>query len=239
MTDMMHSISFFINRIPLLFIVLNIILLFTSWMLSTYIEVSVVRNPLNIDGVRWMVGNFMQNIGKIPLPSIVFMLMGISVVKESGMLSHLQRRQFLSLKQRRAIFMVVSVTIVYFIAILLVSVTYRGILYDTFGDFTNSPMCKGWILLVFTLLYIQGNIYGYSSGRFVTFLDAIEGHTKILVSAKRYFLTAVCGSMLMCTIEYTGILLLSEYAELLFVVFYFCIYYLTLFLHLKYSPRSI
>ena len=237
--SMKHRIAFYIYRLPVVLIIFTIILLSVSWILSAYMQYPFVRNPLCVDGIRWMIGNAKQNIENIPLSMVVFILMAISVVKESGFLARLFTvKHSFSLKQRRAMYVVLITTVLYVLTIALISMMSRGILYGTFGDFYNSPMYKGWILLLLFLFYIQGNLYGCMSGRFASFMDVAEAHAKLLVNVRHYFLTAICGSIFMCTIEYTRVLSVFDNYEILIAVLHFVIYYVLLLMHVLFqSPQ--
>lgn len=178
------------------------LLLFASWVASIYVE--GVEGLLTPRGIRWMCVNIIPNFASVHLAKMLLGLMAISVLRESGIIATL--RGHISMKQKRALQITgISVLIVLCLFSLLLFLP-KAILLSAFGTFHNSAFSKGLDGLLMCLVILIGNVYGYTSGRFLTMRDFVHGHVSIFSTLANFFVILFFASQLIGCIEFTGIL---------------------------------
>lgn len=194
---------------------LLVLLFVVSWVLSVYVD--GVEGLLTPRGIRWMCSHLLANFATLPLASILMGLMALSVLRESG-LSQVFRRH-LSLKQRRAL-QITGLTLLVVLGLFsLLLLLPRAILLSAFGTLAHSAFSTGSFGLLFCLLMLMGNVYGYTSGRFVTLQDFLHAHVALLAAVAPSFVFLFLGSQLVECLQFTGLLpLLGDEGLQLFVL---------------------
>ena len=179
-----------------------VLLLFVSWVLSIYVD--GVSGLLTARGIRWLCISIVPNFASVHLAKILLGLMAISVLKESRIMSTC--RGHVSLKQKRAL----QITGV---AILLVGCLFslllflpNAVLLSAFGTFHGSAFSKGLDGILMCLVIFVGNVYGYTSGRFITMRDFVQAHVSIFSTVANYFVILFFASQLVGCVDFTGIL---------------------------------
>ena len=213
-----------LSKLPLFYSVASVIVIVVSW-LGAYYGMGV-RSMLCADGIRWFVENFISNIKQSPLVEIIFLLMSLSVVVESGLLKVFSGN--LSPKQRRSIQLTISVCFLYLLLLAILSLPPSSILLSAFGTFSDSSLSKGAFAIVVVWLLLLGNFYGYVSGRFITYDDFILAHCERLKSSLPLVLTIIAASQFIAFVNYTFGELTSNYAFFLSLF----VYYIPVLLHL-------
>lgn len=209
-------------------VALLVVLMFVSWVMSIYID--GVEGLLTSRGIRWMCSNIIANFASVPLAEILLGLMAIGVLHESGLIHAF--RGHTSLKQKRAL----EITGISFVVIVclfsLLLLLPHAVLLSAFGTFSHSPFSKGAYGLAACVVIFIGNIYGYTSGKFVTLHDFLAAHTRLLSSVANYFVLLFLSSQFVCCLQFTGILELIGDNTLLSTVIGNILYYFPLFLYL-------
>ena len=177
-------------------------LLFASLVLSIYVD--GVEGLLTPHGIRWMCSNIVTNFASIPLAQIVLGLMAISVLKDSGILNTM--RGGLSMKQKRALQITGIAVLVIIVLFLLLLFMPDAVLLSAFGTVKNSALSKGFFGLIDCLAILVGNIYGYTSGRFVALRDHVQAHVSIFATFGSCFVLLFLASQLVGCVEFTDIL---------------------------------
>lgn len=178
------------------------VLLLASWVLSVYVD--GVQGLLTTRGIRWLCVNIVPNFATVHLAKILFGLMALSVLHESGIIKTL--RGHISLKQKRALQITgVSVLLILCLFSLLLFLP-DAVLLSAFGTFANSPLSKGMAGLIALLVICVGNIYGYTSGRFTTIHDFVQAHVSIFSTVANYFVMLFLASQFIGCLNFTGIL---------------------------------
>lgn len=219
----------FLIKLPLFYSAITILIIIVSWF-GNYYGLDI-RNILSAEGLRWFVENLIPNITLSPLAEIVFLLMAISVVVESGLLKVFFGN--LSPKQRRALQLTGALFLVYCLSLVVLIFFSSSILLSALGTISGSPLSRGVLGIVGISLLLIGNFYGFVSGRLVTVNDFVQAHCELLRRVSPFFITIVIASQLVAFVGYAfgdGIF----FNRGLFIVI---IYYIPLFLYLVYGDK--
>lgn len=189
-----------------------------------------VCNLVSSDGLRWSVSHIVLNIGMARFQYVVFALIGLGVFVESGLPAVV--RGHWSLKQRRAFVLTVLVVIVCTSLILGMILFRGGPLLSAVGTVAHSSFLEGLPGMLVVLMIIAGNVYGYTSGRFVSLADTIDAHVSLLRAMAPYFLTLVIASELVACIRYVCMVAPSDKVAVPMIVVENILYYFPLLLHL-------
>lgn len=192
-----------------------VLLLFVSWMLSIYVD--GVEGLLTPRGIRWMCSNIVANFASVHLAKMLLGLMAISVLRESGIF--LAFRGHVSLKQKRAL-QITGIAVMVIVGLFsLLLFLPKAILLSAFGTIRHSAFTKGLYGLLMCLGIFIGNIYGYTSGKFVSMRDFIQAHVAIFPIVSNYFVVLFLASQLVGCIEFTGVLsLLGNQEQILYLL---------------------
>lgn len=183
-------------------VVMLIGLLFVSLVLSIYAE--GVEGLLTPRGIRWICSNIVANFASVPLAQIMLGLMAVSVVRESGILGTISGH--MSMKQKRALQITGIAVFILVSLFLLLLLMPDAILLSAFGTVSNSAFTKGSFGLACCMAILVGNVYGYTSGRFVTIRDHVHAHISVFYTIGGYFVLLFLSSQFICCMEFTGIL---------------------------------
>lgn len=188
------------------------IVLISAWVVGAYSD--DVRNLLDADGVRWGLTHILSNYRRLPLSSIILILVTSSIVCESGWLDWVYRsRHPLSLKQLRAYTYTNLLLLVLFIAFMAVLLMPASPFLNSFGGFSHSPISQGWFPFLLLTLILISNLYGYLTGRLATAQDFTFGHTRFLRKYAQAFITLFIVAQIDGMINYTHLLEFSFFAE--------------------------
>lgn len=218
------------HQLPLILLLAIPVVAIYSWVCSLYIDESV-RSLLNADGIRWSVSSIMTNLDDAPLTYIGSFLICSGVLLESGFIStiitFLRERKWhessVSLKQRRAFMLTLGMVEAIAAFAVILCLFQSSLLLSAFGTIESSPLSRGWFGLLVMLLILIGNVFGYTSGKFVNTVDFINAHTLLLRKCAGYFIVLFISSELIACVKYTG--LLSDDAT---IVLSYALYYVPL-----------
>lgn len=205
-----------------------VFLLLTSWLASIYVnEITGILTPR---GIRWMCSNIVANFSSVPLAKILLGLMSISVLRESGIFKVF--RGHLSLKQMRALQITVLSAVIILLLFSMLLFLPNPLLLSAFGTIENSAFAKGLYGLAACYIIIVGNVYGYTSGRFIRTSDFIHAHTKIFFVVANYFVILFIASQFVCCLEFTEIFSLFSSGDVWLSAFRYFLYYFPLVLYI-------
>lgn len=180
----------FLSRLPLTFFALTVVITVLSWVGNVY-EWGV-NNLLCADGIRWAVANIIYNFTDSPIGEIILLLLGLSVLTESGFLTFGKSAK--SIKQKRAMQITIVAIVVYCLTIFCLLFTSHAVLLSAFGTLRESAFQQGAYGLLLLGIIIAGNLYGYFSGTFSSVKDSVLAHTSLILRISPYFVTAFVAS---------------------------------------------
>lgn len=109
----------------------------------------------------------------------------------------------LSRKERRALMIAVVVASVYITLILWLTFSSYGILRGVNGGLMHSPFIAGILFLLSLGAGVTGMAYGFSSGRYRTSSDVIEGLTEPMKLLGVFFVIAFFAAQMFACFEYS------------------------------------
>lgn len=197
--------SFFSRIYLILLLLLLPIVLLASWVVGAYN--SEVRSLLDSDGVRWGITHILSNFSRLPLATIIILLVTISTVMESGWLSWINPKNHpLMLKQVRAYTYTNLLLIILFLFFVFVLLMPGTPLLNAFGGLANSPLEKSWFPLLSLIIIFISNIFGYLSGRLTTSADFTFAHTRLLRKYTPSFLPLFVVAQISGCLQYSNLL---------------------------------
>lgn len=198
-TDRLYAIMI---RLPLLILAATIVVAILSWIGDAY--QMGVNSLFSANGIRWLSRNLVSNFINAPLSHTLLLTTGISILVESGITELTPKH--MSLKERRAFVQTLMTCAFYCIIIALLSLPPHSVLRSVFGTLSSSPLTDGLHGMLFILILLAGNTYGYFSGRLVSMEDFVSAHTSLLKKISPHFITMFTVSEFIGCLNYTNIL---------------------------------
>ena len=109
----------------------------------------------------------------------------------------------LSRKERRALTVAIIVGVAYVALVLWLTFSSYGILRGVSGNLMRSPFIMGILFLISLGAGLMGMIYGFSSGRYRTDADVIEGLAQPMKLLGVYFVIAFFAAQMFACFEYS------------------------------------
>ncbi len=109
----------------------------------------------------------------------------------------------LTRKERRALVLSIVVGIAYLLIIFLFTFSSWGILRGVNGGLVRSPFLVGILFILSFGVGLMGMIYGFSSGRYRSDSDVVEGLAQPMKMLGVYFVIAFFAAQLFACFEYT------------------------------------
>lgn len=207
-------------------VALLVLLVIVSWILCIYSD--SINGLLTPHGMRWLTSHCVSNYCSVPLGEILLGLIGFGSLAESDILKLFNGH--ISLKQKRALqttLIIVAIVLGIFSTFLFLP---NAVLLSAFGTISNSPFSKGLYGLVVCLSILIANVYGYTSGKFVTLEDFINAHSSFIKKAGFYFIFVFFSSQFVQCLDYTNILLLFGDDGMILEIIRCIMYYMPLIL---------
>lgn len=183
-------------------VALFVLLLIVSWLLCIYFD--SINGLLSPHGIRWLTSHLVSNFCTVPFGEIILGLIGVGSLIESDIFKLFSGH--ISLKQKRAL----QTTIITVVIVLCVFSSFllmpNAILLSAFGTISNSPFSKGVYGLIVCLFILIANVYGYTSGKFVTLDDFVNAHSSFIKKTGFYFIFVFFSSQFIQCLDYTHIL---------------------------------
>lgn len=186
-----------------------------SWIGSIY--GLPVHNVLSIDGVRWVLRHAVPAFIDSPLGSLLTLFFALGLAGYSGLFTALRRlltlrrghplAECLSLRQRRALVLSLSVAVLYTLLLLIGIWGPQGILLGVTGTLAHSPFTEGLVVLLSLGLGLTALIYGFFSGRLSHRGSLMQGLCHYLPALAPLLVLLFFGSLLFALCDYTGVFL--------------------------------
>lgn len=217
--------SYLNGAIAILSLVL-VALFMLSWIVSIYSD--GVNGLLTPRGVRWVVSSVMGNFASTPLAEIISGMIAFGVLRDSKILSLLSSKP--TLKQRYALKITAFAAVAILLLMSLTLVLPNALLLSSFGTVVNSPFMKGLYAIALAFIIFVGNIYGYTSGRYISLSDFVQAHVSVFKISSPYFILLFLSSQLVNCLDYTDLLVLVGDENMLLFLCKCVLYYMPLLL---------
>lgn len=154
-------------------LVLFPLLAVSTWLASIYgLDVHCL---IDVQGVRWILTTLISNMERLPLAELILVLVVSGTFVESGFLRSLFSRRH-TIRQLRALAFSGIAFVMLTVAILGMTFRANSVLLGVFGDIQSSPLLVALPGMGLGILQIVSVVYGFSSGKFVTFDDLMASH---------------------------------------------------------------
>jgi len=157
------------------------------------------------EGIRWEIRNVMTNYTKAPLAEVLSLCMGIGLMQYGGL-----RRELLmtyrSVKQRRALFLVLTTGITYLLAVIATIAYPHAILLSATGSVLHSPFTEGLVFIISLGCGIIGLIYGIASGQIRNIKDVLSGLSYLIARVAPYLVVLFLASQLVAFAQYSQLI---------------------------------
>ena len=183
-----------------------VLLAIASWLASIYID--GIEGLLTPKGMRWICSSLVANFSTVPLAHLLLGFMSISVLRESGLFKIFHGH--LSLKQTRALQITSISAAIILVAFSLLLFLPNALLLSAFGTIAGSSFTRGLYGIAACFAIAIGNIYGYTSGKFIGMQDFIRAHISIFPHVASYFVILFLASQFVCGLEFTEIFSLFD-----------------------------
>ena len=184
------------------YLLLIILVVLCSWVGSA-VGVNM-RSLFSADGLRWAFSHFVPNLADAPWAQLLIGITTLSIIIQSGILHSISRQA--TLKQKRALSLAILVFVVECIVMLSLLLPPAGVLLSPLGTIANSPLEYGWYGMLCVGLIIICNVFGLSSGRFVSMADIIEAHIALLHRLMPSVPPLIILSQLIAILDYTRLM---------------------------------
>ncbi|KAA6335488.1 p-aminobenzoyl-glutamate transport protein [termite gut metagenome] len=109
----------------------------------------------------------------------------------------------LSQKERRSLSLALTVGAIYVVIILLATFSPQGVLRGVTDGLMHSPFIKGFLFILSFGMGLVGTVYGFSSGRYKTDKDIIEGLTQPVYLLAIYVVITFFAAQMFACLEYS------------------------------------
>lgn len=202
----------YILLLPLVLLLLIVFAYVYSWIDSFFDTES--HSLLSAEGIRWSLRNGVRNFASAPIAKVLLLLISIGILWCSTFPRVLFRiifRKVLTLKQRRAMTVALSVFAIYVIVLVVAIMSPHSILLSVRGTVEDGAFIGGLFMFVVFGITLLGTTYGVSSGTYRSHVDWIEGAGFLLSRTAYFFITAFLFSELMACLSFMHC---SEFAHI-------------------------
>ncbi|MBQ7472243.1 MAG: AbgT family transporter [Prevotella sp.] len=158
-----------ITRIALALVVAQVLVIFTSWLVSATLPQNVVHSLLSSEGIRWFFGRFTDNMQTPVLVWLLLASLAVAVARSCGFTLRTQ-----TYRQRFALQLVVLLVLVIVIVMGLLTLVPRAILLSSSGELFPSSASACLIPVLCGSVFAASVLYGLASGRFSSFRDVTK-----------------------------------------------------------------
>ena len=166
-----------------------------------------VNSLVSGEGVRWALFSVVPSVDAAPWGPAFFLLFIAGLLEGSGLLRLLGNifKWRVSGNELRSLLFALSALVLYVVVLFLFTVSPWDALRGVTGDFSNSPLSHGRLLLLFIGVLMTALVYGFMYGNYRTVVDVIgsaAGFVRLFVPA---LLALLPASGLMPCLHYTGL----------------------------------
>ena len=166
-----------------------------------------VNSLVSGEGVRWALFSVGSSVEAAPWGTAFFLLLIAGLLEGSGLLrllgNILKRR--VSGNELRSLLFALSALLLYVVVLFLFTVSPWDALRGVTGDFSNSPLSHGRLLLLFVGVLMTALVYGFMYGNYRTLVDVIGSAAGLVRQFVPALLAMLPASGLMPCLHYSGL----------------------------------
>ena len=163
---------------------------------------------MSAGGVRWAVRNALPSIGAAPWGTIAVLLAVVGLLRGSGitgMLSHFFTTFRLTKSEWRSFLFSLLALIPYSVRVYMATVSPWNLLRSVTGDIAISPICQGWLVLLFFGVLFVSLVYGFIYGCYRSMLDAVVLAGETFSASVPALMAVVPASGIVPCLRYVGV----------------------------------
>ena len=185
--------------LSLALLVLEVVLVFVSWLLSATMTAGV-RSLLSAEGIRWLLGHFVDILLSPVLVWLLLLAMAWGCLQRSRLLGAIIHRD--SYSQRFALRATIALAIIYIGVVLWLSVVPHAVLLSATGGLWPSPFSRAFIPLLSLGIILMSISYGVLSRSFSSLSQVTDSMASGIASAAPLFLLYVLLMQLIESIRF-------------------------------------
>jgi len=178
-----------------LYLLLLAAVVIASWLVGLY-GVESGGNLLSDEGGRWWMRSVLPSFAASPVGEILVVLFTLGIVKSVWLESP-------RVKSKKA----TAVALMVFVALmgLLLWGVFSGALMSVTGHWANSPLQRGWLVVLALLIGIPSLCYGLTNGTFTNREQVLGALCSEVVRCAPSFVTLFIASQLIAVLAYSGL----------------------------------
>lgn len=145
-------------------IVLQTILIFSSWIVSAAIPDSQIRPLIGAGGLRWFFSSFTEDMASPILVYIILITLTVNVFINSGMCELFSLKGKMNMQKKFALNVVLVELCTFIVLIVLLTAIPHAVLLSVTGELYPSSFSKGLIPMLCFIVTILSTSYGLVSG---------------------------------------------------------------------------
>lgn len=160
--------------LALLSLLLQVALIFVSWLLTAAYPELGVRSLLGGEGVRWFVGRFVDNLTSAVLVWILLLSVSFGTFVGSGLYGALRSIGGLVYRERLALRFVAVELVLFLASVLMLTVVPHAVLLNVTGNIWPSSFSSGIVPMMAFVLCVCSVTYGLMVGRLRSVIDVFR-----------------------------------------------------------------
>lgn len=166
---------------------IEVILAFTSWLLSASLVDCGIRSMLGSEGIRWFLGHYVDFLNTQLLVWLVLLAVAYGCCRDSGICNLFVVRRPLQYRQRIALCFAIVVLVVYVATILALTIIPHAVLLSVTGQLFPSPFSASLVPILSFGVCLLSIVYGSVSGTFSSVSDVYHSLFKGIETAAPLF----------------------------------------------------
>lgn len=183
----------------------ELLLILSSWLISSAFPDSSVRSLLGSEGVRWLLGHSAVSLRRSSLVWLLLAAISYGVYTKSGInrcITNLLKSRKLHYRGRLSLFLAGTELLFAIIVMLLLTCVPHAILLSVSGDLFPSSFSQSIVPMACMLLLLIGTTSGIVLG---TFKSALQWTDAMIYGLRKFspvILLYIFGIQLVCTIHF-------------------------------------
>lgn len=185
--------------------IMEVVLMFSSWIVSTAFPETGLRSLINSEGIRWFLGSFSANLGNDISVWLLLSAMAYGCVSKSeiGKLPlRLSARVPLTFRERLAIVLVAAEVLIVLMVMLLLTSVPQAILLSVTGELFPSSFSRSIVPVADFVLVATAVTYGLVTDNVKTVGDVVGCLVYGCQKAAPLFVLYVFACQLFCSAGY-------------------------------------
>lgn len=161
---MTNRIRHIINYLLCAFVILQVLLVFFSWIITAVFPDIHMRSLLSAEGIRWMLGEFTSNMNASYLGLFLILCITVGSIYHSHFINIFSKKNKGAYRRRLAIRIVCTEFVVCLAVMLLLTIVPHAILLSISGELYDSSFSRSIIPYCCMTICLMSISYGFATG---------------------------------------------------------------------------